>query len=735
MGDLGGLLFRDRADRERALDMSVRMRSAQIAALSLLALPVLAAIPVYGPWFVIPLAAAVAVYGIGKTLQTRVARPEWVLVVIWVVGQLLVMAAIAVADGPRTYLLTLPLVPLLFAAVIMSRRLVVAATLFTMASTAATALLFAGDEIAERPPRLTWPLILLAMTSIVGLATRDVDMVSRGTAVVDKLTGMLNRAALQARLTELGAQVRSTGQQVAMVVIDVDRFKSINDVHGHSTGDAVLREVAGRLESALGADGPLYRYGGEEFVAVLPGASTAQATEVAERLRRRVGETPVAGLLVTVSGGVAVSQAGVFDHAATFQRADTALYRAKAEGRNRVCCASPPPAPMPAALRRPGYRYRHATPAPDPVSAAVPPVSAEAPAGSETDRVGGNWLARSSLHREQIIAVAERTGAAPNRWAFGLLIAGILFGVPWYGFGPLIAPLLLIAPLDPILRNARRFKHPEYVGFAALVVSVAASGLAVGATTEPALYCLQLIIVVIFGACAAYPLIGAWLLCGATMVTMTVTALAVDPDGVWDNPVILALPLALAGCSCIVGAALGRSSVEHRSAAIVDQLTGALNRTALEARLPELTHQAQQLHEPVSVLVADLDHFKAINDEHGHARGDRVLAEIADRIRSELRAFDAVYRVGGEEFVVLLRGAPADAAAEIAERIRTAVQRQPIHDLGITISIGVAASRADIRFDYGDTFARADAALLDAKQSGRNRVVTAPASLAEVVAA
>jgi len=732
MGD-AGVLFRDRADRDRALDMSVRLRGAQMAAIVLLAVPVFIGVPVYGALMVAPLALALVVAVAGKSVQTHVARPEWILVGIWCFGQVMIMASIALADGPRTYLMTLPLVPLLFAAVIWSRRGVVAGTIFTMALLVATALLFAGDEIAERPPRLVWPLILLAMTSIVGLATRDVDMVSRGTAVVDKLTGTLNRAALQARLAELSAQVRITGQQVAMVVVDVDRFKSINDVHGHSTGDAVLREVAGRLEAALGADGPLYRYGGEEFVAVLPGASTAQAAAVAEALRRKVSDTPIAGLLVTASGGVAASTAGEFDHAATFERADAALYTAKAEGRDRVRSAAPPRAPMPTALRRPGYHLRRPTAttrATDRRSA--PPVSPDtAPA---PDRVGGNWLARSSLHREQIIAVAERTGAAPNRWAFGLLVCGILFGYHWYGIGPLIPPLLLIAPLNPLLRHARRFKHPEYMGLGALLLSVVASGLAVGATTEPALYCLQLILVVIFGACAAYPLIGSWIFFGATAATMAVTALVVDPSGVAENPVILALPVALTGCACILGAALGRSSVDHRSAAIVDQLTGALNRTALEARLPELTHQAQQLREPVSVLVADLDHFKHINDEHGHARGDRVLTEIAARIRSELRAFDAVYRVGGEEFVVLLQGASANAAAEIAERIRSAVERRPVHEIEITISIGVAASRSDVRFDYGDTFARADAALLEAKHAGRNCVVTAPAALAAAAA-
>ncbi len=130
-------------------------------------------------------------------------------------------------------------------------------------------------------------------------------------------------------------------------------------------------------------------------------------------------------------------------------------------------------------------------------------------------------------------------------------------------------------------------------------------------------------------------------------------------------------------------------------------------------------------------MVADLDHFKAINDQHGHACGDHVLVGVAERIQAGVRLFDPVYRIGGEEFVALLVGASPDSST-VAERIRDAVRSEPIAGIPVTVSIGVAVSPAGEPFDYEALFAAADAALRRAKTSGRDRVrqaaapVTAP---------
>jgi diguanylate cyclase (GGDEF)-like protein len=130
-------------------------------------------------------------------------------------------------------------------------------------------------------------------------------------------------------------------------------------------------------------------------------------------------------------------------------------------------------------------------------------------------------------------------------------------------------------------------------------------------------------------------------------------------------------PLALIIVVTRFAVALMRSDAEHPSRALLDPLTAMLNRTALEGRAEELAQQSSFIGEPVGMILADVDHFKAVNDRHGHATGDAVLRHVARAIRKQLRAFDLAYRVGGEEFLILLPGASPGESSELAEKIRT----------------------------------------------------------------
>jgi diguanylate cyclase (GGDEF)-like protein len=186
--------------------------------------------------------------------------------------------------------------------------------------------------------------------------------------------------------------------------------------------------------------------------------------------------------------------------------------------------------------------------------------------------------------------------------------------------------------------------------------------------------------------------------------------------------VLIAFPLALLGAVTLVGTVVGQSAVEHRGAAVVDQLTGVLNRAALNARTPELGHQAAQRGHPVSLILGDLDRFKAINDEHGHAAGDAVLREIAYRLRKQVRAFDSIYRYGGEEFVILLPGIDGWGAFEVAERLCESVRAEPVEGLPVTMSLGVAVIGEGEAWSFDRLFDEADRALYDAKRGGRDRV-------------
>jgi diguanylate cyclase (GGDEF)-like protein len=138
----------------------------------------------------------------------------------------------------------------------------------------------------------------------------------------------------------------------------------------------------------------------------------------------------------------------------------------------------------------------------------------------------------------------------------------------------------------------------------------------------------------------------------------------------------------------------------------------------------EIEEQAHLTGGAVSLVVLDLDRFKRVNDTYGHGRGDGVLQDVAYQIRKSLRSFELVYRIGGEEFLVLLPGVELNDAVEIAERVRESVASARPGDVDMTISAGVAAgSGGDI--SYERLFRAADAALLAAKRGGRNRVETA----------
>jgi diguanylate cyclase (GGDEF)-like protein len=166
-----------------------------------------------------------------------------------------------------------------------------------------------------------------------------------------------------------------------------------------------------------------------------------------------------------------------------------------------------------------------------------------------------------------------------------------------------------------------------------------------------------------------------------------------------------------------------RSDIQHRSDAVLDPLTGMLNRNALKVRVQELTQQSAVTGEPIGLIIGDLDHFKQINDTHGHSVGDAVLKEVAYLMRKQLRAFDLAYRLGGEEFLILLPGSDLAHAEDLAERLRARVGVENVAGgIGVTMSFGVSASGPDEPFDYTTVFARADAALYRAKSDGRDRV-------------
>ncbi len=165
-------------------------------------------------------------------------------------------------------------------------------------------------------------------------------------------------------------------------------------------------------------------------------------------------------------------------------------------------------------------------------------------------------------------------------------------------------------------------------------------------------------------------------------------------------------------------------------AAVTDPLTGLYNRRYVQAHLTRLAEQSRGSGRELAVMMLDIDHFKQVNDTHGHAAGDQVLVQLADRLRENLRAIDLVARVGGEEFLVAMPRTSAAQAHLAADRLRRLVNERPF-DLGnggrklkVTASVGVATSgRRDIEKSHLNKICdQADAALYAAKSAGRNQV-------------
>ena len=172
-----------------------------------------------------------------------------------------------------------------------------------------------------------------------------------------------------------------------------------------------------------------------------------------------------------------------------------------------------------------------------------------------------------------------------------------------------------------------------------------------------------------------------------------------------------------------IAAAAMQSSRQAEEQTLTDALTGVGNRRRLDKELPLVV--AEAAGRPTAVIMVDLDHFKNVNDTHGHPAGDALLRAIAEILRDTVRPADAVYRYGGEEFCILLPETDGPTAVTVAERVRTTVAARSFdvtasEPLRATASLGVASST---RADPAELVAKADQALYAAKQGGRNRVV------------
>jgi diguanylate cyclase (GGDEF)-like protein len=336
----------------------------------------------------------------------------------------------------------------------------------------------------------------------------------------------------------------------------------------------------------------------------------------------------------------------------------------------------------------------------------------------------GTWLCPTVFDRERLLDMEPRIARA-RAIAFGAAGIGLLSAMPWYGWW-IVLPLawIVLSHFLLLLPLIARARHPEWPIAATVVNAQATIGVAIALTGGPRSPAQPLLLFSIVTVSARFPARGVLAATAFTAVVLLASTIGVDPAAYLKDPAFVN-----ASFVCLIGLAAGghalmRADIQQRADAILDPLTGLLNRKALTDRFVELTEQAALTGEPIALVMCDVDHFKHVNDKHGHERGDAVLREVAYVIRRSLRSFELVYRLGGDEFLIVLPGAPFELATELAERVRSAIAQARPGGLDLSVSLGIACGSGEIAFE--PLFRAADEALYRAKHEGRNRVARAP---------
>jgi diguanylate cyclase (GGDEF)-like protein len=342
------------------------------------------------------------------------------------------------------------------------------------------------------------------------------------------------------------------------------------------------------------------------------------------------------------------------------------------------------------------------------------------------------WLCPTPWHRLRVAEAGARTRKV-RIVAVGAIGVGVLLAAPWTGWWMLALFVPSAIHLITVDRWMARSDRPELVAFFTMVTMLflmAGAAVGTGGPSSPVLPWLAIVPAI---AALRFRMVVCVALAGGAAILILAVGFASDPAKAVDDPLTIIAALVMLVNVVAVCTALMSGELEHRDRAVLDPLTGLLNRASLDSRAVEIEQQARVTDGSVALVLLDLDRFKAVNDEYGHDRGDAVLRDAADEIRKALRSFELVYRIGGEEFLVLLPGTDLDAAVEIAERVRVAVSLAYPGGVEMTLSAGVAtAAGTEVRYD--DLFRAADLALLSAKREGRDQVVAAAASPAVVAA-
>ncbi|MDF3031715.1 MAG: hypothetical protein K0R03_2273 [Moraxellaceae bacterium] len=592
-------------------------------------------------------------------------------------------------------------------------------------------------------------ICIVAMAFMLGLWQRREGYVLR-LGLTDGLTGVHNRRSILAQLEAELARLRGENRPLAVAILDLDHFKRVNDRFGHPTGDRVLKEAAKVLRGCLRAEDSLGRFGGEEFLLLLPGVGHEVALTVLERCR-----AGLAGLVVTADDGERIPVSASFGLAwcatlagisaeALVQAADGRLAAAKQGGRNRI--ESVEVAATPAA-----------------VPATTPRVMREAPPKARALQLLreflNGWQTWSPVDK-QIFHLGLSVALFANYmvWAVYLLLRddrGALVDMAMHGpamtmmtgviagYGVLITVGLLIRRRWP---DSRLYQvvGQQYFGLSLIgvghVIGILGFSTGIMLVSMPLVGFLYFERRIVWWSLAT-PLLLVVVLgfASATGLVPYAPALAEGMDRHQPHSLFWVLSfhhftwITMAVIVMLADYTIGRWRVRGEQVVALsrtDTLTQVHNRRSILHLLEKEVARARESGVPLAVVVLDIDNFKRINDTWGHPTGDRVLQETARILAATLRDGDHIGRYGGEEFLLLLPATALEGARALVERCRaqlaaTVVTAEGGSNFFISASFGVVGSGAGsaLAIPEGEAlFRAADAALYRAKETGRNRV-------------
>ncbi|MBQ0753939.1 MAG: GGDEF domain-containing protein [Gammaproteobacteria bacterium] len=610
----------------------------------------------------------------------------------------------------------------------------------------ASAILWTHSQLLMAAPHI---LVDLYLCAVLFSQWRLREESVRALGLTDSLTGLHNRRSILAQLNRELARAHRQNKTLSLVLFDLDHFKKINDIWGHPAGDEVLRRTAHAIADEIRTSDLVGRFGGEEFMLVLPQTEEQSANQLVERCRQRIETLHVIsenGETIPVRASFGLVNVNATDQAnpeSLIARADEALYQAKAAGRNCIKTTNYTEQPM-------ARKSLHS--------------------GNSTPR---NWRAQLQLLRHKhnwqlfLNSILDWTPVNKARLTAGL---SLLMGIN-------VSACMTVALLHDQIVNVAIAKGLLITTF--LLSTLSVLFIWVGQYVNrlwPGSKWYQLLVLYSFGLTLVgygyiigllYMPTGIMLLCSPVigfllfdrrivLQVLNVCAIAIvalsyltaygylpyapllSPinaawhfsNPFWVTNIYFITSYIMIVTFILIDHVLGRWSVreaEILELSLTDSLTRVANRHSVFEQLRSTLTLSTREQQPLSLVILDLDHFKRINDTWGHPCGDSVLMATAAAVKAVLREGDTIGRFGGEEFLLVLPNTDIAGAAVLAERCRIQIERVAVYSennelIPITASFGVVCNENRFIETQDSLIKAADDALYSAKKEGRNRV-------------